>query len=726
MKILKNLFLGCFIFLIIFLASGNTEEIIKPTVLNPQILDNIANEISGRICFEHVRKLTTLHRIWGSKDYHDAAQYIIDKSKEYGLKKATIEKFPIKTGKELFWMQSPGGYVPWDCKKGELRLVKPYPMLITSFESAPSTVAVCSRSADIRTALIYVGKGESEEDYKGKDVKGKIVLAENGSHEKVHELAVHNFDAAGTINFYDLGGCFKEDEAIYWGRIFPWSKDQAEPSTFGFNISASQGKFLKDLLLKGENVIISAKIDAKVIKNGYFELATAIIPGSKFPEDEFIFYAHLDHPKPGAHDNASGDAILLEIGRTLSNLIKKKIIPPPIKTIRFMWIPHMSGLNMYLYNHQDKIGKIKAGCNIDCVGVNQARFSSEFFINLPPYSLPTFLTDITNNLVEYFNNKMKKAIFEGNKKNFLFSPEGSKNVFSVFVMPYEGGSDEYTANTLSLNIPSICFHDYPLPPRHSQINFLEYIDSTNLKRVSYLGAIISYAFASADEKMVPLLLNEIYERGRIRLHRDLLKAKFLLENSNKENLQSEFLKGKNLLMWRIKTEKRILNSLNSLIENNVNLKNRLVKQLEELIASSDQTIKNFQNYYCSKCQELGIAPRIKLKKSKLEITLKNIIPVLNPKIKGSPGYFVTFFEKALGENFLKKYGVSPYFRYGNVGYYETLNYVDGKNSILDIYRSVQAELHSGNYSTRHYLTLKETYEYLKMLKDSGVVYFRFY
>jgi hypothetical protein len=576
----------------------------------------------------------------------------------------------------------------------------------------------------LRGEVIYVGRGDSEEDYKDIDVKGKIVLSENGRHEKVHELAVHHFGAAGTINFYDLSGCYKEAEGIYWGKISPWSKDATKSSTFGFNISATQGLFLKSLLSEGENVTVSAKIDAEILENGYFELATAIIPGSKFPEEEFIFYAHLDHPKPGAHDNASGDAVLLEIARTLSTLIKKKIILPPKRTIRFMWIPHMSGLNMYFYNHQDKIGKIKAGCNLDCVGVNQARYSSLFFASLPPHALPTYLTDITNNLIKYFNRKMEKALFEGNEKDLLYSAEGSRNVFSVHTVPYRGASDEYTANTRSLNIPSIYLFDYPLPPRHNQINFLEYIDSTNLKRVSYLGSIISYAFADADEETVPFLMNEISEKGRVRLHEDMLKAKHLLENSETENLLRDYLTGKNMLLWRIKQEEEMLNSVRPLIDNKLDLENRLVRQMKNLKRDSDRIMNDFQSCYSLRCQELGTPLKITVGESKLETFLKNITPLLNPEVKGSPSYFITFFEKALGEDFLKKYDVSPSFRYGSVGYYETLNYVDGTNSILDIYHAVQAELLSGDYEPRHFLTLEETYEYLKMLRDSGVIHFR--
>jgi hypothetical protein len=695
-----------------------------PSVLKEEILERIADEVSGSICFEHVRYLSTLHRIWGSKDYHQAAEYVADKSREYGLSEGTIEKYSIKTGRENFWMQSTGGYVPWDLKRGHLRLVKPFPMLIVDSENAPSSVAVDSRYTDTTAQVIFVGSGDSEDDYKGKEVKGKIVLAEGGRHERVHELAVHQYGALGTIQFFNLQGNYLESEGIYWGRIFPWNKERTKPSTFGFNLSASKGFFLKDLLEKGEEVVVSAKIEAEVIQDGFFELATAVIPGFIFPEEEFIFYSHLDHPKPGAHDNASGDAVLLEIARTLSSLIQKKIIPPPARTIRFMWIPHMSGLNMYFFNHPEKIGKIKGGCNIDCVGVNQAKFPSKFHVALPPHSLSTFLIDITNNLVDYLNQKITKAINEGSTKDLLFSPEGSRNLFFVTVMPYQGASDEYTANTRSLNIPSIYFYDSPLPPRHNQINFLEYIDPTNLNRISYLGAIISYAFARAGEEMAPHLLNEIEYRSKNRLEQELLKAKNLIEKSNLQNIHQNFTRGRNLLKWGIKREKEIDRSLKEIISKGKPL-NFLYSEHEKLQKESfGAFLKQLERYYELKCQILTVQPLKEFPRAQTS-SWEDIIPFLNPEIKGSPGYFSNYFEDRLGEDYLKNYkGVRLSFRYGNVGYYETLNYIDGQNSAADIYEAIQAELWSEDYGQLHFLSFEEISNYLRLLKDAQAIDFK--
>ena len=705
-------------------ASGRprSNKEVPSALLPEQTLQAIENEVSGSICFEHVAFLSTLHRIWGSRDYHAAAQYAADRARAYGLSEIKIEQYPIRTGRENFWLQSSGGYVPWDCREGELRLIQPFPMLITSYESAASSVAVHSRSTDVTAELVFVGRGDSEEDYKGIEIKGKIALAQGGRHEQVHELAVHTHGALGTIQFFLRQGNFREAEGIYWGRLWPWGKEDRMPSTFGFNISTSQGIFLKSLLEKGK-VVVTAKVQADVVDNGVYELATAVIPGAERPDEEFIFFAHLDHPKPGAHDNASGDAVLLEIARTLSNLIRSNIIPPPKRTIRFMWIPHMSGLNMYFVNHPEKIGKVRAGCNIDCVGLDQARFPSQFHVALPPPSLPTPLADIAANLVNHLNKKIATASFEGQDQALLFSPEGSRNLFSALLMPYQGASDEYTANTRSLGIPSLYFFDDPLPPRHNQINFLEYIDRTNLRRVAYLGAAISYAFASLGGETALLFMNETKAGAAERLEKALLKAENLLVESGKEEVDRNYAASVNLLNWRIQRERENLSSLKTFLLDSFlfrDLLNRVEKSVEQRALSAGTEL---DASYKARCEALGV--RTRPAGLPLEPSLSKLVPMLNPGIKGSPGYFENFFEDKLGLDFLKKYkGVRNSFRYGNVGYYEALNYIDGKNTIADIYDALQAELWSEDYSAEHVLAPEELTNYLEMLKDAGVIEFR--
>lgn len=347
----------------------------------------------------------------------------------------------------------------------------------------------------------------------------------------IQELAVHRFGALGTICYPNFHGKYPEEkDAVTPLPIWPWADKVKEP-TFGFNLSEQKGLWLRSLVEKGTKVVVSGKIDTGLVSNGAYELPTAVIPGTEHPEEEFIFYAHLDHSKPGTHDNASGSAVLLEIARTLSSLIQRNILPPPKRTIRFMWVPHMSGPYMYFLNHPEKAGKVRGGCNLDCVAANPVKYPLQFFVALPSPSLPSFLTDIGANLVNYMNQKITNAIHTDSLEDFLFAAEGSRNMFSVTLTPYQGVSDEELAATWPLAIPSLYFYDSPLPPRHSQINFLDYIDPTDLRRVSYLGSIISYAFAAAGEEMAPSILSEMRYRGKNRLELEFAGANNLIEES---------------------------------------------------------------------------------------------------------------------------------------------------------------------------------------------------
>ncbi|UCC39687.1 MAG: DUF4910 domain-containing protein [Candidatus Aminicenantes bacterium] len=718
MNRIRGAFFLFFLFIQFFSVFALAEENSTPPVLDEKIIERIVDEVSGSICFEHVRYLSTLHRIWGSRDYHQAAQYTIDKSVEYGLKEAKIEKYPLKRANDAYWKHISGFFHLWDLEKGELRLVEPYPMLISHYENAPTSVAGGSRSTNKTAELIYIGRGDSEKNYKGKEVKGKIVLFDKGSGRVGHELAVHKFGALGTIYFTNWPQYPEEEDAIRGLSIWPY-RDRTKTPTFGFNISQKQGLFLKMLLDKGEKVVISVSIKADEKEEGAFELATAVIPGFVYPEEEFIVYAHLDHPKPGAHDNASGCAVLLEIARTLNSLIERKIISPPKRTIRFMWLPHMSGLYMYFFHHPEKIGKIKGGCNFDCVGANPAKYPLKFYVALPPLSLPTFLTDITNNLVSHFMHMLTGS----SAKYRLFSPEGSRNMFSVAFRPDRGGvSDQDLAHTWPLNIPSIYFYDSPLPPRHSQINFLEYIDRTNLRRTSFLGAIISYAFAAADEEMVPSLLNEIHFRGGIRLRRELLLAKNLIERSNLEDIHQNLNKGKRLLKWGKNREKEIASSLERIVLKNTSLI-ALISEYKRLLEKNhDDFLNQLIVYYELKCRRLNVHP---LKEFSVEDKSHwaNIIPVINLEMKIFPGCSNNsgYFRDTLGEDFADRYkGV------GSVLWMKTLkdcfNYIDGQRTVVDIYEAVQAELWCGGYSQRYQVSFEVATNYFQMLKDANIIF----
>ena len=79
---------------------------------------------------------------------------------------------------------------------------------------------------------------------------------------------------------------------------------------------------------------------------GAYEVATAIIPGAdpRLASQEIVLSCHLDHQRPGANDNASGCATILEVARTLAKLIARgELARAAPRTIRFVWPPEVEG-----------------------------------------------------------------------------------------------------------------------------------------------------------------------------------------------------------------------------------------------------------------------------------------------------------------------------------------------------------------------------------------------
>ena len=162
--------------------------------------------------------------------------------------------------------------------------------------------------------------------------------------------------------------------------------------TFGFNLNFRQGQRLKGLLEAGQTVELEAKIEGRGIEFGSLDVVVTLIPGMEKPEEELLFIAHLDNPKYSANDNASGSAAILDIARALKSLIDQGRLPPPKRSIRFLWVPGMYGTMAYIDAHPEikgpgLEGKVLGGLNLDMVGEKQELLHSRLHSTRTPESL---------------------------------------------------------------------------------------------------------------------------------------------------------------------------------------------------------------------------------------------------------------------------------------------------------------------------------------------------
>src|SRR5258708_15173154 len=109
-------------------------------------------------------------------------------------------------------------------------------------------------------------------------------------------------------------------------------------------VSLKTGRGMKEKLASGEQIRLRAVVKAGQ-HPGFYEVVTATIPGAdaKLKEEEIAFSCHLDHQRPGANDNASGCATILEVARTLQKLMTEGKLTRPARTIRFIFPPEIEG-----------------------------------------------------------------------------------------------------------------------------------------------------------------------------------------------------------------------------------------------------------------------------------------------------------------------------------------------------------------------------------------------
>src|SRR5262249_46011702 len=319
----------------------------KTALLSDKEVTALASEISGLIARDTVIELARYHRVQASSGFSRAAEYIAAKAKEYGLEQVQIERFPADGEKTYYTLKSAPG---WEAERGELWETEPTRSKVADWDEMRVALADYSQSADVTATLVDVGMGTSPKDYEGKDVKGLIVLA-GGGLAGVHKMACDERGAAGILSYQQnqaTGWSGDYLDNVRWGHLSPYNPN----NKFAFMISLRKAREYQSRLARGEQISLHATVKAELKPRNY-AVVSAIIPGRDAAGEEIVFSCHLCHQKPGANDNASGAAAILEAARALAALIRRGEIEPPRRTIRFIWPPEISGTVAYFAQHPE-------------------------------------------------------------------------------------------------------------------------------------------------------------------------------------------------------------------------------------------------------------------------------------------------------------------------------------------------------------------------------------
>ncbi len=475
------------------LAMGGVVRAQKPPLLPEKDVAALANELSGETAKRNLEGIARYHRQRGSRGYHQAAEFVAERLRAYGLSNVAILQFPAD-GKIYYGTQR--SRPAWDTETAEMWEVKDAgaPVKLASYAAEPVVLAEDSQSADVAGLLVDAGDGTKENDYAGKNVKGNIVLV-SAQPGAVQDLAVGKFGAVGIVSYAQnqrTAWSGENQDAIRWGHLDTFSKNK----TFAFMISLKAAHGFQERLKQGETILLHAVVNAGQ-HPGNYEVVTATIPGAdaKLKDEEIVFSCHLDHQQPGANDNASGCATILEVARTLQQLLNEGKLSRPERTMRFVFPPEIEGTLALLNAKPELTKRIKAVVHMDMVG-GGPETKAVFHVTRGPMSLPSFVQDVAWAFAEYVNEQSYDYAATGNATYPLLSPEGGKEALRAEYSFYTMGSDHDVYQDSSFGIPAIYLNDWPDRFIHTNLDTPANIDSTKLKRAAFIGAASGYFLAN--------------------------------------------------------------------------------------------------------------------------------------------------------------------------------------------------------------------------------------
>jgi len=680
---MKNslLFFRITISLITILLSHQTNA--QPVPLGQdKLVQHLDQELSGETAKRNVEFISRLHRMRGSGDYDQAITFIESKLQEYKLASIEVIKIPAD-GIKMYGTQK--SRPAWNADFAELWEMEKQngnwmpTIKVADYESIPLVLAQDSHSGEANAELIDIGKGNSENDYVNKNVKGKLVLT-SSQPEAVVSLAIEKYGAVGIISYAQNQptAWSKENESlIRWGHLATFTNTK----TFAFMVSLKQARSFQERLAKNESIMLNAKVIAEQ-SAGFYNILTTVIEGSDpiLKKEEIAYTCHLDHPRPGANDNSSGCMSILEVARTLNKLIAEGKIERPKRTLRFIWSPEIEGTIALLNFKPEMADKIKFNIHMDMVG-GGPETKAIFHVSRSAQSLPSFINDVSEAFGDFVNHASDNYA-SGKEVRFpIVAQEGGKEALSALLGEFHMGSDFEVYNEGSFKIPSIYLHDWPDRYIHTNYDVAANIDPTKMKRSAFIGASSGYYLANFDNSYLSSL-TDLMKRDVLHRASEMLHYAQSFSQDEQENIKYYF--------W--------LHEMDAF------------KSLKQYATVSADVENDYLKYLSNLKLSIGNGKQMIIQNKNASVIYSRNNQIKGPMTVFGYDYFTDHYKGKQMPALLNFSGLN---RSGGEYAYEALNLVNGKNNVLEIRNNLSAEFGP--------IPLEVVMEYLQALESIGVI-----
>ena len=683
------------LFLSLFITKMMGQEYTGPfnhSLMNEKFYDLIVGESSGDRAYYHILDIAPYERDRKSEDYKGLfmeSKYVVDKLKGYGFADATTEQL--------------GKTKTWDGVSATLWEVSPNTSKLADYRDLAAILGQGSKSAHVTAELVWVGRG-TQAEINAADLKGKIAVTE-ASAGRVHDLAV-KAGAVGIISFYS-------PRPLVDPIQIPNSGIRGNNATFCINLTPRDGYALRDRLLKGEKITVKADVET-TIEETEIEVPTCVIKGSEADAEEIILCAHLyeGYVKLGANDNISGSAALIEVARTLNELIENGQLPRPKRSIRFIWVPEFQGTIPWAVKHKDILAKTLCNINLDMVGLWLSKSQSMYCLHRTTMGNPHYLNDVAESFYHYMGATNKAFVATGMGRpdalKPVYSVTGSRDPFYYSINAHYGASDHEVFNDWGVQAPGVIMITWPDNYYHTSGDRPEICDPTQLHRAIVLAAVSAYTIAEAGEEGAAKIASEVAsnaaKRMAIKMRYDLAQ----LNEATVETLAGLYRSAKFNQDAFLNNELATLATVMELAPASASLKELVTSLQSNVKAVWTANGKSIDAAMKLKASSLGVAPS-KIVLSAEEKSASKVYPRSTAKVKET-GYGVL---RTVPAEVMAKYGFNKRGAVNHGAEIAKLT-VGGKNSVLDIKKMLDAQFPNPD-------SLETITRYLEMLKAAGLV-----
>jgi hypothetical protein len=405
------------------------------------------------------------------------------------------------------WVEEFGRAQGWDYTVGTLTLLadmaRPDEELLSREQHR---VALCINSfstprGGVVAPIVDVGPGATPADYEGKDVRGAVVLGDAGPG-RLWQMAVVQRGAIGVVST-ELESYIRpgppgspadrspqsEWDVLQWGGV-PYDETRRG---FGFKATPRAAARIRARLAAG-----SARVRVEVVSSfspGPVRSLVAEIPGAVKPQERVLLVAHVQ--EPGANDNASGCATLVELARAIRQGIRDGKLAPPGRTLTFIWGDEMRASRQWIADHPAEAKQVRYMFSLDMTGENTRLTGGTFLIEKAPD--PTAVWPRPSDPhTEWGSSPVKAEALKGTLLNDLFLAVCQRLPWIVRTNPYEGGSDHSVF--LAAGVPSVLAWHFPDRFYHSSLDRPAMTSANQMKNVGVSVAATVLLLASATPR----------------------------------------------------------------------------------------------------------------------------------------------------------------------------------------------------------------------------------